>query len=358
MPPQPPLGRRRLLRVALALVLALAVSASAAPPEAEAARRPAVGTQFHCMWTHYTNAKRRAVLTKLARAGIRWVRIDVGWWGAEAQRGRFTRSYLRTLDTCVRGARRRGMRVLATFWGSPGWANGGHGHFTPPHNPADYARAAHRMAARYRGRIAAWEIWNEPDPYMPFFAGSTAHYVALLRAAYPAIKSASPNAKVVVGGPSSNDAAWLRQLYLLGAKGSFDVMATHPYQGVADAPPERRDDGNRWWLSHTGAVHRVMRQWGDGHKKIWFTEFGWSTHRDWRGVPNWRRGVTRAQQGRYFVRAVKYTARRFPYVGVMFWYKERAHPQGTDAHLEGFALMDARGRPKPALRAVRAYLRG
>jgi hypothetical protein len=354
-------SRSRLARRLAPLAAAVVAAGSAelaSPPAAPAANpRPAVGSQFHCLWTHYTPAKRRAVAKKLRRAGLRWVRIDVGWWGVEAnRRGRFVPSYLRRLDACVRIARGRGLRVLATLWGTPGWANGGRGHTTPPARAADYASAARRLAARYRGRIAAWEIWNEPDPTQSFWRGTPLAYVQLLRAAYPEIKAGDPNAQVVLGGPSYNNDTWVRRLYLLGAQGSFDVLATHPYQGKSDAPPERRDDGNHWWLSHTPAVRQVMVEFGDEDKPIWFTEFGWSVHGNRAGTPNWRRGVAPRTQGRYFVRAIRYTQRRFPYVRVMFWYKERAAPGSRDVHLEGFGLMDANLTARPALRRIRAYL--
>lgn len=353
-------GRRRAaFRLALfSIVLTGAIAHPGVEPASAVNPRPAVGTQFHCVWAHYTPAKRRAVLNKLWRAGVRWVRIDVGWWGVEPhRRGSFHLWYLRQLDACVGASRRRGMRVLATFWGSPGWANGGRTREAEPIHPSDYANAARRLAARYRGRVAAWEIWNEPDPGNGFWLGSVAQYALLLRTAYPAIKAGDPSALVVVGGPSSNDAGWVNQLYLLGIKGSFDVMATHGYQGIADAPPERRSGGERWWFSNAPAVHAVMARFGDGAKRIWFTEFGWSAHRDRPGIQNWRRGVTRRQQARYLVRAIKYARRRMPMVRVMFWYKERAFPGGRDAHLEGYALMSANLTGRPALRALRAYLR-
>jgi hypothetical protein len=103
-------------------------------------------------------------------------------------------------------------------------------------------------------------------------------YVSLLRAAYPGFKAGDPAAKVILGGPASNDDGWIGQVYSLGGKDSFDVLSTHPYQGVADAPPEHPDDGDRWWFTHLPAVRNVMIANGDGAKPVWFTEFGWSNH--------------------------------------------------------------------------------
>ena len=329
------------------------------PPPPAPTAAAAVGSQFHCGWSFYTNPDRTAVLDKLASAGIKWVRIDMAWAGIEdTRKGARNAWYIGMMDFCVDQARARGMNVLATLWMTPGWANGNQSYYTPPTRLEDYADFAQWAAAHWAGRVAAWEVWNEPDPNQSFWRGTTAQYVGLLRAAYPAFKAGDPSAKVVLGGPSSNDDAWLAQLYSLGAKGAFDVAATHPYQGLADAAPETPDDGHRWWFTHVPAVRNVMVANGDGDKPIWFTEFGWSAHANWSGIANWQRGVTPDQQADYFVRAVKYTRANYPYVGVMFWYKERSNPTGTDVHEEGYGLLNADLTERPALGAIRAYLTG
>jgi hypothetical protein len=323
------------------------------------ATRPAVGAQFHCAWSFYTNPDRVAVLDKLKAAGITWVRIDMAWSSIEdTAKGARNTWYIGMMDFCIDQARARGIKVLVTLWMTPSWANAAAGPLAAPTNPQDYADFARWAASYWRGRVSAWEVWNEPDPHQQFFVGSTAQYAAVLKAAYPAFKAGDPNALVVLGGPSSNDDVWIRQLYVLGVKGSFDVLATHPYQGVADAPPEQADDGNRWWFTHLPAVRQVMLDYGDGDKPIWFTEFGWSAHANWSGVQNWQRGVTPQQQGDYFVRAIEYTQANYPYATAMFWYKERANPGGTNVHEEGYALLNADLSERPVLAILRAYLTG
>jgi polysaccharide biosynthesis protein PslG len=327
-------------------------SASVAPA------RPALGVQFHCNWAFYTNADRMAVLDKLKAAGVGWVRIDAAWSGIEAaHKGDRNPWYIRMVDFCVKEAHKRGIKVLVTLWMTPGWANGGASTRVPPANPQDYADFARWAAMRWRGRVSAWEVWNEPDPWQSFFRGNLPQYVNLLKAAYPAFKAGDPNALVLLGGPSSNDDRWVDQVYALGAKGSFDVLATHPYQGIADAPPESADDGNRWWFTHLPAVRKVMLRHGDGAKPIWFTEFGWSAHVDRPGIANWQRGVTPEQQGDYLVRAMRYTRAHYPYVPVMFWYKERARASG-DAHQEGYALLNSNLSERPVYKALKNFLSG
>jgi cell division septation protein DedD len=350
--------RLRWAAAGLAAVIVFVTGLTTALPSAKATSSgPAVGVQFHATWSSYTDAQRTAVLDKLQAAGVKWVRVDAGWASIEpAGPGQVNQWYVDLLDRVVDQARARGINVLLTLWLTPGWANGGAGTIAPPGNVADYARVAGWAAAHFKGRVGAWEIWNEPN-MSGFWSGSVAQYVSLLKVAYPAIKAADPSAQVVLGGPSENDTTWLAAAYAAGMQGSFDVMATHPYMGVADAPPETPDDGTIYTLSHVSAVRSLMVQNGDASKPIWFTELGWSTHDNWSGVPNWDRGVTLSQQADYVVRTLKYVQSNYPYVTNVFWYEERNDTSGN-VQLDNYGLLYNDLTPKPAFTALQSYLTG
>lgn len=343
--------------VATALIASLlAVTAgSVASAEARSTSRPQVGTNFHVMWSDYTNDERLEAIRRLADAGVEWVRVDMGWVTyEEAGKGVYSQWAWDRADFVVDNLRANGIKVLGMLWATPGWANGGQKREVPPSDPADYGDIAFKAAQHFKGRVDAWEVWNEPNLDY-FFKGTAADYVRLLKAAYPRFKAGDPNAQVVLGGVSYNDTKYLRRLYELGAQGHFDVMATHPYLGVADAPPETPDDGTIWTMVHVKAVHDLMTEFGDGAKKIWFTEFGWSTHENWSGISNWERGVTKQKQADYLIRSIELMASKFPYVTNMFWYNERneqhGHPQ-----IDNYGLMYRDLSPKPAYTALQEYL--
>ncbi len=344
-----PRSLRSLLLAALASLVFAALPSSAAAA-------PAMGSQFHCNWSNYTDAQRGAVLDRLAGAGVTWTRIDIGWDAIQPQRGaRLSSWHIDLADRCVDMARARGLRVLGMLHMTPGWANGEQGTNVPPTDVGDYAWIAGWAARHFRGRIAAWEVWNEPN-LADFWAGDVVDYVALLRAAYPAFKQGDPQARVVFGGVAYNDDAYIRKAYAAGAKGSFDVLATHPYQGRGDLRPEAPDDGTIWRLSHLPAVRKVMVANGDGGKPIWFSEFGWSAHGNWSGIPSWQRGVSLQLQARYLVRALEYI-KRYPYVTQTFWYAERNR---TDSNVQAnnYGLLYRDLTPKPAYHALQDYLTG
>jgi polysaccharide biosynthesis protein PslG len=350
-------GRRRRLLSTLALLVLtgalIAPARAAAPPRAPLP----IGVASRCTFPK-TNGQRVAILDRLQAAGVRWARLDVDWvWLEKDRKGDRQRWYLRMLDFCVRQAQAHHTKVLATLLGTPRWANGGRDMSVPPIDARDYGQIASWLAHRYRGRIAAWQIWNEPNPSQHFFTGTVEQYVALLRSAYPAIKRSDHHARVVLGGTSGNDDRWLEQVYDAGGGRFFDVVATHPYQGVGDSPPETADDGNVWWLSHTPAVRAVMLAHGDARKPIWFTELGWSAHDNTPSTKPWDRGVTPEQQASYATRAFAFITANYPYVKLAFWFKDWAVPGSTDAAIEGMAVLNPDMSPRPVYEAIKAYTR-
>jgi hypothetical protein len=99
----------------------------------------------------------------------------------------------------------------------------------------------------------------------------------------------------------------------------------------------------------------LMERVGDT-ADIWATEFGWSTHADRIGSAPWRRGVGRARQARFLVRASALMS-SYPRVEAAFWYNARDTWTG-DRHLDGFGLLDRRNRAKPAYHAFRCVAGG
>lgn len=332
-------------------------SAGAATQTPKPALGPAIGVQFHCQWSNQTAAQRQAIAAKFAAAGVRTVRMDFGWPSFEPKRRRILRWQVRLADRCVNLARANGMEVLGTLLWTPAWANGGRGQATPPRRRADFAWFARWAARHFRGRVSAWEVWNEPNE-SSFWTGSARRYTRLLRAAYPAIKAGDPQARVVFAGLMHNDDRFLARAYAAGARGAFDVMATHPYQGFGDAAPEAADSGADWWLlTHVPAIHELMARHGDGGKPIWFTEFGWSAHENRPGMENWQRGVTPGEQAAYLGRAIGLIRLRYPYVQRAYWYKDATRP-GEDEIQSGYGLLKADLTPRPAYWALKALLAG
>ncbi len=290
---------------------------------------PDIGVNFHGMWSTYTDSQRDNVLAQYAAAGMTTVRLDVSWAMIQPTNGT---SYdmvwgVPFVDSVITRCNAHGITPLIMFWTTPAWANGGAGGRVLPTSPATYATAAGWVAARYHTSIAGIEVWNEPNSN-DFLAGaSPTAYVALLGPAYTAIHAAG--VPVVFGGLQYCDDTWLSAAYTAGAHGKFDVMAIHPYMGMADATPLLPDDGTMWVMNHAPIVRNLMVAHGDGDKSLWFTEFGWSTHTNPPNTPNSGRGVGEITQGKYFTKAWNLVKTTMPYVGKIYWYDDRDSNEGS-----------------------------
>ena len=75
------------------------------------------------------------------------------------------------------------------------------------------------------------------------------------------------------------------------------------------------------------------------------------------GLPLWERGVTADVQAAYIVRAISLVRATYPYVGRMYWYKERTMP-GDEFHEAGYRLLRADLTPRPAYAALQTLLVG
>jgi hypothetical protein len=259
--------------VLLALVLA-AFAAIPAPPAASAPLAQTApgpfGVNSHIASRHPVYETLPATADAAAGLGVGWVREDFQFSRIQPQGGAFDWSWH---DRAVELFAARGVEVVGLLNGpTPGWASGrGGASFAPP-DPLAFARFAQAAAARYRGKVRYWQVWNEPDNaryWQP--APSPAAYAELLKAAYPAIKAGNPDAQVIAAGLVAPQpaAGFLQQLHAAGAWGAFDIIAVHPY-----TDPLGPEDG-QIDVAGVGAV----RGFADsvGPKPIWATEFGWST---------------------------------------------------------------------------------
>ena len=343
--------------LAVALLAVLSPLARPAGAVSAAPAPPVVGVNWHAVWGSYTDAQRVQVLDAMQAAGLRSVRIDVGWDMLEpTASGQHDAYWTGRVDAYVNMAVAHGLTPLVMLYQTPAWARPtGTGSNSPPTDPATFAAFAGWAAGHFAHRVGSWEIWNEPNQEGFWHNPDPAAYAQLVRAAYPAIKTADPSALVVAGAVSYNDVPFLSGMYAAGVRGSFDVLSTHPYLGPADAAPETANDGTIWTLRHVQAVHDLMVAQGDAAKPVWFTELGWSTHANTGSEPPWLRGVSDQTQADYVVRSVQLVAAEYPYVKAVYFYNERDRTD-ADVQNDNYGLLHSDLTVKPSYTALKAYL--
>ena len=280
----------------------------------------------------------------------------MGWNAVETAPGVYDDAVLRNYHEFFAGLP-PATRVIVDVEGTPEWASGSPNTATPPRDDQAFAGFANFIANAFRGQVSAYEIGNEPDA-TAFWNGTPAQYAGLLRAAYPAIKSADPAASVILGGLEGNDAAFLAQLYTDGARGSFDAVGVHTDDACNVTAPSvfAFDRGtqtiDRYYFLGFTSVHATMVANGDGAKPIYMTEIGWSstTVACASGIWAGRKpaGVSAAVQASYLTAAYACLAQpAYSYVKAALWfglYDNAADP----AMLDNYGLLSAGMTPKPA----------
>jgi polysaccharide biosynthesis protein PslG len=289
-------------------------------------------------------AQAQALHAKLVRTEVPWSVLEPGGPGKIDPRS------LAFVDRMVSGAAADGIRVIVFVDSSPCWASSapasllhkcvqgrsGPANAWPPSNPADYAAFVGYLAQRYGTRLAAIEVWNEPDQAnQAYFAGpeKPRRYAAILRAAYPAIKQANPNVPVLAGSLVGSNGVFLRALYAAGIKGYYDGLAVHFYTLT---------------LASLRSLHEVQLASGDT-KPLWLDEFGWSSCWPRYRIQQEQACVTPQIQARNIADTFRSFART-PYIAADVLYQL----QGSIS--EDFGVLDATENRKPAFAALSGVL--
>ncbi len=320
-------------------------------------------------------AKVRRELETLRAAGIRIVRQEFNWAEIEPQApGEFVdhagRDTWAKYDYMVDTARGLGIEILARLDRPPAWSTPGFDPQTnprvqaPPADPQDFAAFAARLAARYRGKIRYYQVWNEPN-LLGEWGGrppDPAQYLQMLRAVGRAIRAADPDAQIVLAGlaptietgpDNLSDLIFLRRLYELGAKGDFDVAASMSY-GLFTGPRDLRIDPQRTNFPRAVLWREIMLEFGDAATPIWAAEYGWlSLPHDWQGEPGIWGSHSSADQAAWTVDGIRRAREQWPWMPtIVIWasrWPEDPNPRDPTPY---FRLMDKDFTPRPHLTAL------
>jgi hypothetical protein len=279
------------------------------------------------------------------------IRVEVSWSTLEPlAAGQVDPRALAITDRLVSDAAADGIRVILLADLTPCWASSAPAALRrkcvaqqpsaarswPPRNPSDYAAYVRFLAARYGTRLAAIEIWNEPDQANEdYFAGpdKPQRYAAILRTAYTAIKQANPQVLVLGGSIVGSNGLFLRALYAAGIKGYYDGLSVHYYHLT---------------LASLRSIHEVQLANGD-NKPLWLDEFGWSSCLPHDKIQQEQACVSRQTQAQNLSNIFRSLATS-TYVAAAIVYKLQSSPH------EDFGALSATGEEKPAFAALSKVL--
>ncbi len=198
---------------------------------------------------------------------------NVTWPDLEPSKGEWRFS---NLDAFVSMAQQHGTGILLPLGGSPRWAsarptlpsNYYPGFTAEPANIEDWRIFVKTVVSRYKGRIQAYEIWNEPN-LQDFWTGTTDQMLNLTREASQIIHSVDPNAIVVSPAATADyGVSWIAEFLRKGGGQFVDVIGFHFYVNPHTLLPEDM-------LPVIQRVRQVMADNGSSNKPLWNTETGW-----------------------------------------------------------------------------------
>lgn len=276
-------------------------------------------------------------------AGFRWVKQELPWRELEGQaKGVWQWA---TADRIMDQIDAHGLHVIVRLGAQPAWASQTPlPELGPPDHMQDFYDYVYAVASRYKGRVEAYQIWNEPNLSREWGnrPPNPAEYADMLKAGYQAVKAADPQAVVISAGlaPTTRhdsvampDIYFIQGMYEAGAAPYFDALGVHA--SGYKAPPEtdpavvaqtpelnNNDSGSEelrrvYCFRHVEDVRELMVRNGDADKKIVVLEFGWTIDPRPDSPYRWH-AVTPEQQDKYLQRAYAYAQANWqPWIGVM-----------------------------------------
>jgi hypothetical protein len=149
-------------------------------------------------FAHNDPVKQERFARLAALAGVNWIRDRMSWAGAQTGPNKFPENT--TYDSGASLQARHGLKVLQVFHDTPGWATDRQldGRSASRRFPRDLRvlyRFCKAMAQRYKGRVLAWEPWNEAN--ITRFGGHTIDEMCThQKAAYLGFKAGNSNPTV------------------------------------------------------------------------------------------------------------------------------------------------------------------
>ena len=364
--------------------------AEAPPPTATPAPQvvappPSGGTGFgYGIQAHMIhNGQAPQVMSMIQGMGFNWIKQQVEWKLFEPSKGNYQWG---AIDEVVNAANAAGIHVLLSVVKAPAWARGPSPDLSvegPPANLQDFADFLGAMAAHFRGRVRAYEVWNEQNLHYewgnePIDAG---RYVQMLKLCYAAIKANDPNALVISGAltPTGaqppvgmDDFAYLEQMYQAGMRNYCDGVGAHPsgynvspdvtWQGACEFITARESifrgpcdtPHHSWSFRSTMEGYRnIMAVYGDAGKKIWPTEFGWASSPTPAQHYEYAADNSLQDQADWTVRAYQ-MSRNWGWVGPMFLWNLNFKVVAPGSEQAQWGIVDEGWGPLPAYHALAA----
>jgi hypothetical protein len=357
-----------------------------APSPAPSSGGPTATTGLrYAFAVHMYNGQEAPVVNLTVGAGFGWIKQQVEWRTIQSGPGQYDYG---ELDNIVNSAAASHLNVLLSIAKAPTWASltlpGANGNppVTVPYpaHPSDLAAFMTNMATRYKGKVQAYEVWNEENFAVEVGPNNinAGNYVQLLHAAHDALKAVDPSIIVVSGAPTPtgvnnptiaiDDAAYIGQMYAYNGgevKNYFDVLGTHaeawanpPEENFANHTPGRPFSNHpSFYFRRLEDYRAIMVTANDSGKQMFETEFGYDSCPYPNPVPpgyDYCALISEQQQADYLVRAFNYAKANYPWLGLIaVWNLNFQAVVGNKDEKWGWGLVRGDFSPRPSYTALK-----
>ncbi|MBZ0289972.1 MAG: cellulase family glycosylhydrolase, partial [Anaerolineae bacterium] len=280
---------------------------------------------------------------RMSNLHLQWTRLMVfshvkqifPWNDIEKKRGEWDFFHA---DQVINEIEEKGLKVVVRLTDAPDWAhpslNDNRDNFidAPPDDLADFGTYCATIAERYKGRVAAYQIWNEPNLSREWGgkAPNAAEYVELLKVCSEAIHEADPAAIRISAGlaPTATydatahpDDVYFNAMYDANFQQYVDAVGMHApgYSSPDLSLEETARQGIAHWATFRRVedLRRIMVERGDAAHQVAILEFGWTTDPRPDSDYHWF-AVSEEAQAHNLVAAYQYAAEHWrPWVGLM-----------------------------------------
>lgn len=313
-----------------------------------------------------------AIFAHIDELGVGWVKVQVSWKLYQPQPDGYAEDRLAELDRFVALAQAQNLQVLLSVAKAPEWSRSTTELDGPPQDFGRYRQFMRFLAARYRGQVAAYELWNEPNLQREWngFTLSGAAFVHLLAEGAAGVRAGDPEAVLISGAPATtgindretaiDDRVFLREMVAAGVTELVDAVGVHPYGWAnphdssisAPAPgvPSHNDHPSFFFGDTLADYTAVLDEFGAAETSLWVTEFGWGSFEQIGAPPagaDFMAYVSEWQQAEYGLRAFQ-LAQANPRIGPLFLWNLNFGPLlGTDFSESGYSVLRPDGSKRP-----------
>ncbi len=315
---------------------------------------------------------------QLTELGVGWVKVQVSWKLYQPAPDQYSEERFAELDQMVQVANEKEIAVLLSVSKAPEWSRPTTELDGPPLDNGRYQDFMHFLASRYVERVAAYELWNEPNLQrewngMPLSAEAL---VALIGAGVEGVRSADGAALLISGAPAVtgindgihalDDRQYFEEMLVAGVADLVDGLGVHPY-GWANPPettavspdlsiPSHNDHPSFFFQDTLHDYNNLLTKFGIENKQLWVTEFGWGSFEKFGQAPPAEAAfmayVSEWQQAAYTQQAFA-LAHDWPWVGPMvLWNLNFAPWLGPDFSESGYSLLRLDGTKRPVFEAL------